>query len=665
MNQPTNYRTSQRLTACRIAITCLLGLVVNLASLVHAQDMSPISLIPDTAAGTVRVPNMPEFCEAWKTTTLSAFANDESMKAFVDAQKARAEQELLSADLKVGIKLRDLLEIASGEAVIAWLPFKDAKRPFSIAVVADTRGLKKEAEKAIDQVNKDLLAGGAKRVDAKYGNDTIRVYTLAKKPGQLKIDEVAITLNDDRIIASDRESVVTGLLDAVLGKSDKNRLVDSPDYARIESQIADRPSTGETTEANAATTPAEKPAAGAGVIGFHWFARPLAMARIVKDAVGIDRGRQVDIVSLLERQGFDAVRAAGGRITIGHDDFDLLHHGFVLAPPVTEEPSKYKLAARMLQFPNSETEATPNWVGNQTASYTRLNWRMDEAFWAAETLVNDAFGEEVFRDIFDGIRDDEDGPRIDVAKNVIPNLGDHLIMLTDNQLPAGEASERLLIAIDVDDAAALREAVKRAMEVEPDASLIEGVAGADIYRVRPSDAPSDFDAELFNDLGLDDQPDPDAPKPLLNQWAITVVDVKGQPGGYLVFSSHPELLVETANRMISGAADGLADTAEFQNVSDKLLQIDGKEFSMQRMVRTDLSLRVKYDLLREGKLRESDSLLTSLFRRIFENSKEEPNDPLDAKKLPPLEKVQQYFRPAGSFVRTTDDGWQLDGFLLK
>lgn len=665
MNQPTNYRTSQRLTACRITITCFLGLVINLTSLVHAQDVSPISLIPDTAAGTVRVPNMPEFCEAWKTTTLSAFANDESMKAFVDAQKARAEQELLAGDLKVGIKLRDLLEIASGEAVLAWLPFKDAKRPFSLAVVADIRGLKKEAEKAIDQVDKDLIAGGAKRVDAKYGDDTIRVYTMAKKPGQLKIDEVAITLNDDRIIASDRESVVTGLLDAVSGKSDKNRLVDSPDYARIESQIADRPNASETTEANATTTSPETSADGAGTVGFHWFARPLAMARIVKEAVGIDRGRQVDIVSLLERQGFDAVRAAGGRITIGHEDFDLLHHGFVLAPPVTQEPSKYKLAGRMLQFPNSETEATPSWIGKQTATYTRVNWRMDEAFWAAETLVNDAFGEEVFRDIFDGIRDDEDGPRIDVAKNVIPNLGDHLVMLTDNELPAGEASERLLVAIKVIDAAALRDAVRRAMEVEPDASLIEGVEGTEIFRVRPSDSPTDFDAELFNDLGLDDEPDPDAPKPLLNQWAITVVEVPGQPGGYLVFSSHPELLVETATRMISGAADGLGETAEFQNVSDKLLQIDGKEFSMKRIVRTDLSLRVKYELLREGKLRESDSLLTSLFRRIFENSKEEPNDPLDAKKLPSLDKVQQYFRPAGSFVRTTDDGWQLDGFLLK
>ncbi|MGV3486064.1 MAG: membrane or secreted protein [Planctomycetaceae bacterium] len=615
-----------------------------------------LSLIPDTAAGTVRVPNMPEFCKAWKTTTLSALANDESMKAFVDAQRIRAEQEMLAADLNVGIKLRDLLEIASGEAVLAWLPFKDARRPFSLAVVADTRGLKAEAQKAIDQVDADLKAGGATRNDVKYGADTIRVYALKPKPGQIKIEQVAIMLNDERIIASDRDSVVTSLLDAVAGKSTVPKLVDSEDYKHILRELGER---------QAAAKNGQDAGANVGVMGLEWFARPIAMARIIKDAVGVDRGRQVNVLNLLERQGFDAIRAAGGQLTIGHRDYDLLHHGFVLAPPVTSEPSKYKLAARMLQFPNAKNEPIPAWVGDQIASYTRLNWNMDEAFWAAETLVNDAVGDEIFRDVFDGIRDDEDGPKIDVAKNVIPNLGEHLIMLTDNELPVSETSERLLVAIEVTDVAALRDAVKRAMEVEPDATLIEGVQGAEVYRVLRSDEPADFDAELFDDLGLGEEPDPNAPPPLLNQWAITVAAEPGQSRGYLVFSSHPELLIETAGRILSTPDKGLGDTDEFKQVGTKLVEIGGQEFAGHRMVRLDHSLRVKYALLREGKLRDSDSLLASVFRRTFEKFEDEGDDPLGAKKLPPFAEVEKYFRPAGTVIRTVKDGWLLDGFLLK
>ena len=40
-------------------------------------------------------------------------------------------------------------------------------------------------------------------------------------------------------------------------------------------------------------------------------------------------------------------------------------------------------------------------------------------FWASETLLNEAFGDEIFKDIIEGIRDDEDGPQIDIAKNVL------------------------------------------------------------------------------------------------------------------------------------------------------------------------------------------------------------------------------------------------------
>ncbi len=41
------------------------------------------------------------------------------------------------------------------------------------------------------------------------------------------------------------------------------------------------------------------------------------MARIVKELSVVDRGGQVDIVNLLERQGFDAIQAAGGQFVIG------------------------------------------------------------------------------------------------------------------------------------------------------------------------------------------------------------------------------------------------------------------------------------------------------------------------------------------------------------
>jgi hypothetical protein len=87
--------------------------------------------------------------------------------------------------------------------------------------------------------------------------------------------------------------------------------------------------------------------------------------------------------------------------------------------------------------------------------------------------------------------------------------------------------------------------------------------------------------------------------------------------------------------------------------------------SFDRVVRTKLSLRAKYELLRQGKLKESDSILASLYRRMFEDEEESQPDRKNAAKLPPIGQVEKHFSDGGSFFETTDDGWSMTGFLLK
>ena len=188
------------------------------------------------------------------------------------------------------------------------------------------------------------------------------------------------------------------------------------------------------------------------------------------ESFDVDRGNQVDIVKLLDNQGFDAVKAAGGILALAGEKYQLLHRGSILAPAVTDQPSKYKLAARMLQFENAPMAPIPAWVHSEAASFARLNPKFEEIFWASETLLNEAFGDDIFKDIIEGIRDDEDGPQIDIAKNVLPNLDNELILVTDNTLPSQLNSERMLIAIRVSDAEAIGKAISKAMDAEPDAT---------------------------------------------------------------------------------------------------------------------------------------------------------------------------------------------------
>ncbi len=613
-----------------------------------------IRLLPDTTAGLVRIPDFPKFCEAFEKTRFGKLLDEPSMQPFIEAQRARAKNYLTPIDSKTGIRLDDLYDIATGEVVIAWLPFeKDKRRPYAMCVIADTRGARAKSEAAMEQIDKDLKTGGATRKDVTHAGQVVRVYSPKRKPGQLKVEQIAITLSDVRIIAADRDTVVTDLLDAIAGHPKGDSISTLPDFKTVltRSSVAIR-------------KPLQK---GGGAIAAEWFAKPFQMGRILREVFNVDRGNEIDIIALLENQGFDALKAAGGIVAIAGERYDLLHRGFVLAPATTDQPSKYEKAARILQLIDTKRAAIPAWVDPKMATFSRLQLRVEDGFWAAESLIDEALGQQkIFRDMIDGIRDDEDGPQIDLAKNVLPNLDDQVILMTDNTTPVAENSERMLVAIRVRDAEAIEKAVRKAMEVEPDTIKLDVVPGVDIWRVHRVESNDSFDTDAFGDLGLGFDEETDQPPPLMTHWAIALVPRgPGSDAPYLMFSSHPDLLVATAKRIQQGGQPGFGSLEEVKTVSDSIKDLGGDEAGHDHVVRMRLSIRAKYYLLRQGLLKDSNSLMVSLYKRLFEEEDKGQPDPVNATKLPPLKQIEQFFPNGGRFVRTAEDGWSLTGFFLK
>lgn len=613
----------------------------------QANYVPAVELLTDSVAGLLRIPNVPKFREAYEQTHAGRLMNEESMQPFIESQRARAKDYLQSIGNKIGIQLSELYNIASGEVVFSWLPFEnDKRRPFAVCVIADIRGLKAKADDQMETIDKDLKAGGWARNDIQHRGQSIRIYTTKPKPGQLKVEQIAITASDERLIAADRDSVVTDLLDSIAGQP-KGKAINTLDEFNIVHHHSSK----------AIRVPIQQ---GGGTIAAEWFAKPFQMGRILREAFEVDRGDQFDIIKLLENQGFDVLKAAGGVFAIAGKKYDLLHKGMVYAP------GKLEQAARMLQFVNKPAAAIPKWVHGDAATFNRLNLKIENAFWSSETLINEAFGDEIFKDIIEGIRDDEDGPQIDIAKNVLPNLDDQIILITDNTLPTDVNSERMLVAIRVRDANAIKLAIRKAMEVEPDASKMDVLPGVEIWRVQRGEGGEDFDKELFGDLELSFEEETEEPPPLLDHWAIAMVDQgPGSDVPYLMFSSHPDLLVLTAQRIQQGNEGGLAALPQVQTIVTSLNELGGVAPSFDRIVRTKLSMRAKYHLLRQGKLKESDSIMAALYRRMFEDEDGDEPDANNAAKLPPMKKIQQHFPDGGGYFETIQDGWAMTGFLLK
>ena len=303
----TNSRTQNTLQ-CLLFI-CL---IISVPTPSNAQESDPekvqtadqtyvpaTDLLPGTIAGLVRIPNLPDLSEGWAKTNIGLLLQDESMQPYLESQKDRAIGYLENISSKVGLKAKDLQDISSGEVVFGWLPFaKDTRRPFALCIIADIRGRKTQAEDAAKKIEEDLLKAGWERSELKHRGHNIRVYNNQPKPGQLKVEQIAILIDESRIIAADRDSVVTDLLDTIDGESSTTPISEESDFQIVMGQSSD-----------AIAGPLKT---GGGMISGEWFARPFQMGRIIRESLEVDRGNDIDILNLLENQGFDAIKAVGG-----------------------------------------------------------------------------------------------------------------------------------------------------------------------------------------------------------------------------------------------------------------------------------------------------------------------------------------------------------------
>ncbi len=617
-------------------------------------------LLNDSAAGLVVVQDMPALCAAWQRTNLAKLGLDEDVWPLLEENFGSEGKIWERIGGKVGVRPKDLVDLATGEAAIAWLPYpNDTRRPSAIAVIADIRGNQKPAQDVLQQIDAELKQRGATRQDVTRAGRTIRVYRPKRKPGQLKIEQIVLMADAERLIATDRDELMLELIDAIAAGGTARPISKAAELQTVWQRSNQRLAGDVDPDA-------------AGPDSVRWFVRPLLMARTVRDLAQVDRGNKVRIVDLLQRQGFGVLRAAGGVMVLGGEQYDLIHRGDIDAPAVAGAAGRYPGAAAMLQFPAAPVEPLPPWVPTTTSSITQVNWKLQDAFWAAEPLVDDLMQDAIFRQSIDGIRDDQDGPQIDIEKNVLPSMDDRLLILTDTTEPVTATSDRMAVAIGLSNAPVMAASVAKAMRSEPDVTLVRDVPGVDIWHVQRGgdDDLSDLVGGDFDDLtGFDDE----APRepPLLDTWALAVIKVAGPaagPSSYLVFASDLNYLIELATRMKSTPAAGFGKNAQVTSLAQNIKNLSGNQTSITRIALLDRTLRAKYELFRRGELKDSGSVLSAIVRRISESAEQnngQPVERLDTSRWPEFSKIEPYLKPFFSYVRMTPEGYEMNGFLTK
>jgi len=277
----------------------------------------------------------------------------------------------------------------------------------------------------------------------------------------------------------------------------------------------------------------------------------------------------------------------------------------------------------------------------------------------------------VFDDVISSLKDDPDGPQIDVENDLIRHLGGAVMITGDHVLPFGPDCERMLIALQADDPETVAATIARSMSTEAKTRKID--AGGHVIWETVPDEPGKAARSTrvrARDDEDDDRPrgslggDPDdAPFP---NAAVAVAH------GQILIASHLDIL----QRVLDGKSPPFAEEADYNASVEQLKGLLPGDVALRTFARTEQMVQPTYELLRSGKGPENKSLAGRLANALLtardnpgagfgsKKSKEPRTPRVDGTTLPEFDAIRHYFGTAGMTMQTVPEGWMFVGASL-
>lgn len=626
--------------------TCLLT-----ASAVAAP--SAASIVPASTVGFVSIENTPDFLNRWDRTQIGRLSQDPTMRPFIEQIERRINGQFGGVEQRLGVTLEDFRAAASGEAAVAVIESSNKKQQGRVVALIDATGREAKADTLLAKIDQRLIErGGKKRM-----NGGLSVYDLpAEAKTKLPARTAAIFKQAGLVVAVEGESLGVAMMERIkAGGSGGSALAD--------------------TEAYKATQARAQRAAAGGATSIAWFVAPFEYEAAMRKP--LEKGELPsgeDTLAILAEQGFNAIKGIGGLIAVAATpDRDFIHHTYVYAPPKpgTEgKPAaeKYDLAMRMLDLPNNnaplsaDNPQVEDWAPRQVASYKTLHLDLQNAFNHLDTLFNAFTYDGAFETTITAWEKDYYGPKVRVRDEVVPYLGKRVVVMTDYTLPITPECERYLIAVDVTDENALRDPVNRWLKNEPGAVQLS-LQGVEYWELGSEDEGVDLDD--IDPLAPLDEPAPargDRAERVLRRAAVCLHQ------GRLVMASDADFLRQALFGVSPG--ESLSNSPDLRETIAALSDIAPGERCAWTFARNDEALRPTYELIRQGKMPESQTFFGRLLNRMLTSEEDREVDALrpqkvDGSRLPSFELARRYFGPSARSVRSEDDGWLVSGVVLS
>jgi hypothetical protein len=366
----------------------LTGLLVDGSRSVRAERPSTASLLPDTTAILLWIPDAPDAAVRFMNTALGRISRDPQIRPLVD-QFCRSLAESVEAEGGgIGMALAELLALPHGEVALAVVAPKESEP--ALVVLVDVGNLT-NAKKLLR-----LVSRGAVRFEQSFLGTRIGAFDL---PGagerQMKF------FGKDAVLVFGTN--VDVLQEVLLAWNDRDRstLADNKKFAAImrRSRVQNA-----------------KPQ-------FAWYFDPIMLMQNVSQT---EPGVRMTLM-MASMLGLDGLKACGGATELDAGEMDTITHFHMLL----ESPRDGVLEVLAL----TSGETTPErWVPADVSTYTTLHLDVATTLGALRTVYDRFAGEGAFSDLL--ARQIGEPFGLDIESDLLPALTGRVTHVTRIERPA-------------------------------------------------------------------------------------------------------------------------------------------------------------------------------------------------------------------------------------
>ena len=576
--------------AGRLALAGWLGLVALGAGVSSYAATPPEKSLPDSTLFYVKVANAANLREAFAQSQTGQLINDPAMKPLRDDVMEKMADVSKTLKEKMGVSLAELATLPQGPITIAVVAKSEAKIPVAVLITAEAG--KNSATMADVMSKATKLAEGDK---SKVSTETFKDLTLhiiqAPKEGDTEPPPLIWT-NAGSVyhIATDLDALKE-LITHAEGRDDS--LAANESFVSVSKRV------------------------GSSDSGVVWF---LDIAKSIKVGQAAS-GNAQQAEAILQLTGINGLKAAGGSYTLNTGPYDSLSKTFFLAPAPVQGVLK------MFQMPKANLRPQP-WVPASVASYQTISWDLDGAYKALEDLTN-MFQPGVLGAMEQQLVPPGGGEPLSLQKDIFGPIGDRLTLISDYKKPIKEDSQRLLLALALEDAKAFQSTLTK---------LIALAGGTPEKR--------DFNGTMIYDFKLPEMPNQQANSPLKGKISLAIAKDS------LLVATDPALL----EQILRGGGAPLADSASFQQSVKDVPAMT----STLTYVNPEEAARQSYDMLKSGqfeKALEPAAATNPMFAQLGKL--------IDKDKLPEYSVFAKYITQGGGFGVQEDDGALFTQYTLR